>query len=345
MEKIDLDDPLPGSALNIGLVYNLKKYTETKVVDLQAEYDSIETVNAIKSALEAKGNNVILLEADRELPGKLSNAKVDIAFNIAEGLTGRSREAQVPVLLDFYGIPYTGSDSTTLVIALDKSLTKHLLSSLKVRTPKSVLFYPDSPITKPQLQYPVIIKPNAEGSSKGISDNSIARSFDELREITEYNFNLYNCPMISEEYIEGREFTVGILGNKGDMTVFPPMEILFHNFDNQFPIYSYNVKQNYEKYIEYKCPADITKTLAGEFATMSAKIFNTLGCRDFARIDYRMSEDGRIYFLEINPLPGLAPGYSDFPMIAEHNAMNYSDLVNNVLSAAIKRLGKEKRGA
>lgn len=345
MDQYELEDPLPDGALTIGLIYNLKKGIKTDVIDEEAEYDSIETITAIKSALTSKGHNVVLLEADKALPEILRDTQIDIAFNIAEGLEGRCREAQVPVMLDFFGIPYTGSDGMTLLIALDKALAKNILSPLKIRTPKFALFNPGEKFRKPRLQYPVIIKPNAEGSSKGISDNSIAKSYDELREILERNFRMYNCPMIAEEYIDGREFTVGVLGNKGSLKVFPPMEIIFRKVTGQsFNIYSYNVKQNYEKYIEYKCPADITQDQENEMISMSEKIFCALGCRDSARIDYRMSEDGKIYFLEINPLPGLAPGYSDYPMLADFSGVGYTELVNGILSAALKRLGMANRG-
>lgn len=345
MDQYELEDPLPDGALTIGLIYNLKKGIKTDVIDEEAEYDSIETITAIKSALASKGHNVVLLEADKALPEKLRNTQIDIAFNIAEGLEGRCREAQVPVMLDFFGIPYTGSDSMTLLVALDKALAKNILSPLKIRTPKFALFNPGDKLRKPRLQYPAIIKPNAEGSSKGISDNSIAKSYDELREILERNFRMYNCPMIAEEYIDGREFTVGVLGNKGDMRVFPPMEIIFRRKNDQnFNIYSYNVKQNYKEYIEYKCPANLTPELEKEMVRMSETIFKALGCRDSARIDYRMSEDGKIYFLEINPLPGLAPGYSDYPMLAESSGVGYVELINGILSAALKRLGMVKRG-
>jgi len=345
VEQFELEDPLPDGAYNIGLIYNLKKGIRTKVIDEEAEYDSIDTITAIKSALASKGHNVVLLEADRALPENLKKARIDIAFNIAEGIGGRCREAQVPAMLDFFGIPYTGSDSATLLIALDKAMTKKFLSPLKIRTPRFALFAPGDIIRKPRLQYPVIIKPNAEGSSKGISDSSIVMSYDELREVLDRNFRLYGCPMMAEEYIEGREFTVGVLGNKGDIRVFPPMEIIFKkNNDKNFSIYSYNVKQNYEEYIEYKCPADLTPEQEKEMVRMSETIFNALGCRDSARIDYRMSEDGKIYFLEINPLPGLAPGYSDYPMLAEYSGICYVDLINGILGAALNRLGMKDRG-
>lgn len=343
METLELEDPLPKKALQIGIVYNLKKGIKTEVIDEEAEYDSIDTVLAIKAALETQGHNVILLEADKSLPDKLRDTHIDIAFNIAEGFGGRCREAQVPAILNFYGIPYTGSDETTLCIALDKALTKKLLSLHKIRTPKYILISPEKTKISLNLKYPVIVKPNAEGSSKGISDKSIVKSAKELRALVNKNLNLYRSSMLAEEYIEGREFTVGIIGNGKDTKVLPPMEIIYKKETQEnFHVYSYNVKQNYKEYIDYKCPASLTEEQEKEMIDMSAKIYDILGCRDFSRIDYRMSEDGKIYFIEINPLPGLAPGYSDYPMLAEKSGIEYTVLVNSILQAALSRLSYKK---
>lgn len=343
MEKPELEDPLPKQALQIGVVFNLKKGIKTEVADEEAEYDSIDTVLAIKAALETAGHNVILLEADKTLPEKLREVKIDIAFNIAEGSGGRCREAQIPAIFDFYGIPYTGSDATTLCIALDKALTKKLLSLHRISTPKYVLFSHEKQNQSLHLNYPVIVKPNAEGSSKGISDKSIVKSAKELRALVKENLKLYKSPMLAEEYIEGREFTVGIIGNGKDTRVLPPMEIIYKKETQEnFHVYSYNVKQNYKEYIDYQCPADLTEAQEKEMTDMSAKIYDILGCRDFSRIDYRMSAEGRIYFIEINPLPGLAPGYSDYPMLAEKSGIEYTVLINSILHGALTRLSCKK---
>lgn len=338
METLELEDPLP-EPLTVGLVYNLKKGIRSSVIDAEAEYDSIDTVYAIQAALEENHHHVILLEADQALPEKLKRTHIDIAFNIAEGFGNRCREAQIPAMLDFFGIPFTGSDETTLCIALDKALTKRLLSTYLVRTPRYAVISPDSKPADYKLKYPVIVKPNAEGSSKGISDASIVKSTKELRLLLTRNMELYGQSMLAEEYIEGREFTVGILGNGSDVKVFPPMEIIYKKATQEsYHVYSYNVKQNYKEYIDYQCPASLTKEQEGKMIEMSKSIYHALGCRDFSRIDFRMSTDGILYFIEINPLPGLAPGYSDYPMLAEFSGVSYSELVNSILNAAVKRL-------
>lgn len=345
MEKLDLEDPLPDGAKTIGIIYNLKKGEGVNTYDDEAEYDSIDTINAIKAALETRKHNVILLEADKALPEKLKNAHLDLAFNIAEGFGGRSREAQIPAMLNFFGIPYTGSDATTLCIALDKALTKRLLASYRILTPGYALLSYDSPIKALRLKYPVIVKPNAEGSSKGITDASIVRSDTELINLLNRNFDLYHEPMLAEEYIEGREFTVGIIGNGAGMKVFRPMEIIYKKHTQEdFDVYSYNVKQNYKEYIDYRCPARLTAKQESEMVKTSEKIYNILGCRDFSRIDFRMSSDGNIYFIEINPLPGLAPDYSDYPMLAGFNGVSYNDLINDILEAALIRTSTGNRG-
>ncbi len=339
LEQLDSEVPLTKGALVVGVVFNLKRGLKTTVPDAEAEYDSIETVYAIKSALEAEGHHIILLEADEALPEKLRNEHIDIAFNIAEGLNGRGREAQIPAMLNFFGIPFTGSDETTLCLALDKALTKQLMLSYRIRTPKYALLSAEASLSKVSLKYPVIIKPNAEGSSKGISDISIVKSAKELRELARQNIQVYNEAMLAEEYIEGREFTVGILGNGSETRVFPPMEIIYKKETQEhFHVYSYNVKQNYKEYLDYQCPASLTKGQEAEIMKYAKKIYNILGCRDFSRIDFRMPADGKIYFIEINPLPGLAPGYSDYPILAEFCGISYTELVNGILNAALKRL-------
>ena len=323
--------------LKVGLTFNLKKNIVTDVEDEEAEYDSEETVYAIKKALEKAGCQVTLFEAAKDLAAKLNVCKPDIVFNIAEGIGGRGREAQVPAILDMFGIPYTGSDETTLCIALDKALTKRLLSTYHIRTPKYQLISKNSVNKKLKLKFPVIVKPNAEGSSKGISDKAIVSDKEELLKLINTNIKMYKQDMLVEEYIAGREFTVALLGNGEELKVFPPMEIIYTNKHEKFNIYSYQVKKNYKELIRYECPAKLDKRTETEMIRIAKKIYQVLNCRDFSRIDFRMSEDGKIYFIEINPLPGLAPGYSDFPMIAEFNGLDYDSLVCEIFRSALRR--------
>lgn len=340
MENLDSDVPLPASLSKVGIVYNLKKGIQSSVVDLEAEYDNLTTVYAIRKAIRHLGVSAVLLEADESLPAKLKRAKPDIIFNIAEGSGGRAREAQIPAMLEMLHIPYTGSDATTLGVALDKALTKRLLTTYRVPTPDYVVFsHKKSPVI-PKLQYPVIVKPNAEGSSKGISDVSIAASEDELRQLLQTNLADYGEDMLVEQYIGGREFTVGVLGNGDDTRVFEPMEIVYKKTtQGDYCVYSYGVKQKYTEYVRYDCPSTISPRIRSNMKKLARTIYDALGCLDFARMDFRVTPEGKIYFIEINPLPGLAPGYSDFPMLAEFNGVPYEELVGSVLKAACARYG------
>ncbi len=349
MAEQDFDVPLPPKQhYTVGIVYNLKGNTRgaTAAVDEEAEYDSIGTVEAISSALERGGYRTVLLEAGRDLPDALAAGGIDIAFNIAEGHGGRGREAQIPAILNLYDVPFTGSDETTLCIALDKALTKRLVSQEGVLCPASAVIGGEDLSAAAGLRYPVIVKPNAEGSSKGISEVSIVESPAELAELVQRNIALYRQNMLAEEYIEGREFTVGLLGNGRSLHVFPPMEILYKQpTQGAYHVYSYGVKQDYGRYVEYRCPPELAPDQLARMESAARTVFEALSCRDFARADFRMDRDGNIYFIEINPLPGLAPGYSDFPILAEFSGVGYDSLVQGVLEAALSRLGMEAQHA
>ena len=332
------DDSFP-PPLRVGIAYNLKKGFKAKTEDMEAEYDSYDTIKAIKKVFDSAGINTELLEADSGFVQKVKKTKVDLVFNIAEGTYGRGREAQVPAILSFLGVPFSGSDETTLAVSLDKALTKRYLSTYRVRTPSyCYLKSPELPRNFP-LQFPLIVKPNSEGSSKGISDLAIVKDKAQLSDILAKDFSLYCEPMLVEEYIAGREFTVGVLGNGNSTTVFEPMEICYRGATEENRIYSYQVKKNYQKYIEYRCPPELSPKLCGEMKRTAARIFNALECRDFSRVDFRLSEDGKLYFIEVNPLPGLAPGYSDYPMLAQFCGMDYRTLILNVLNSALARYG------
>ncbi len=336
LEILEVDSEPP---LCVGLTYNLKKPSVPGVAqDDQAEYDSMGTVLAIKAALEQLPCRVTLIEADESLPDKLIANKPDIVFNIAEGRNGRGREAQVPAMLSFLGIPFTGSDETTLCVCLDKALAKKLVAREGIKTPRFRVIGSGS-ADKGRVGFPAIVKPNAEGSSKGISNMAVVRDASSLRALLRRNLALYGQEMLVEQYIPGREFTVGMLGNGRDIRVFEPMEIVYLNQNSPDRIYSFEVKQNYQKLIRYDCPADIPASLRQKIAGTALKIFTLLGCRDFGRVDFRLSPAGELYFIEINPLPGLAPGYSDYPMLAAFDGLSYETLVQGVLRSALKRLG------
>jgi len=323
--------------LKAGITFNLRKNIPSDLPDAEAEFDDMDTILAIQSAVEAAGFESALYEATEDLPIRLMQKKPDIVFNIAEGITGRGREAQVPAILNFLGIPFAGSDETAMCVAMDKELTKRLAASYGINAPKCQLVRYGAPMPEIDLPFPVIVKPNAEGSSKGITDLSIAHDADNLRRVLSEKISSYKVDMLVEEYISGREFTVGVLGNGDTLRIFSPMEILFN--DKTHGIYSREVKKNFGQYVSYKCPAETKAETGKEIEDTVKTVYRALGCRDFARLDFMLSPNGRLYFLEINPLPGLAPGYSDFPMIAEFCGMDYNTLIRNILDSALTRYG------
>ena len=320
------------------LVANIARGISGSVIDEEAEFDSAETVGAIASALRKTGLDVVILEADRDLPERLIRDEIGFVFNIAEGTGGRDREAQVPALLSLLEIPYSGSDALAMSITLDKALCKRIAASFGVRTAPFVLLSPGEEISLPPMRYPVLVKPNAEGSGKGISEHCVAKDADELRVLLETLFQNYGQDMLAETFLPGREFTVGLLGNGNGLTVFPPMEIVYeHPTQGPYCVYSYEVKKHFREHVHYVCPARIPAEKAAEMAQAAKTVFRALGCRDLARVDFRMDEDGDPCFLEINPLPGLAPDYSDYPMAAEAAGLSYDELIAAVARCAMER--------
>jgi D-alanine-D-alanine ligase len=324
--------------IRVGFTYNVKRTADG---DDEAEWDPPETIIAIANALARQGHIVVHLEATPDLPRVLAEADVDLIFNIAEGVEGRNREAQVPALCELLGIPYTGSDSATLAIALDKALGKKVLLQHDILTPKFQLMESARERIQPDMKYPLIVKPNAEGSSKGIGSTSIVDNEDDLRAAVKECVERYRQPALVEEYIAGREFTVGLLGDKRPR-VLPPMEIKFKKNDPR-PVYDYTVKQDWEEYVYYECPAKLTEAEQKAMEKIARATFWALDCRDVARVDLRMDAEGRIYVLEVNPLPGLTPDYSDLVLIAKASGMEYDQLIAEIMQGGLRRLREKKR--
>ena len=328
----------PLNHLKIGFTYNEKRITPcmNPLTDTEAEFDGPRTLEAIRSAIRKMGHEVIDFEATSDLPAKLGSADVDIVFNIAEGLRGRNRESQVPALLDMMGLPYTGSDATTLAVTLDKGLAKKVVAEEGVPTPPSFLISDAREKIPSTVLYPLIVKPVAEGSSKGIYSSSVVHSENELRETAGKIIERYNQPALVETYVGGREFTIALLGEKRPK-VLPPMEILFLD-QVDFPVYSYEYKLDFESHIRYETKPTLTSKEKNLIESYARKAFMALGCRDVARMDFRMDLYGNLYFLECNPLPGLTPGWSDLCLIAEGCGMSYDTIIQEILSPAIRRL-------
>jgi D-alanine-D-alanine ligase len=328
-------------ALKVALTYNMKRIDPTEN-DAEAEFDSPRTIAAITAAIESYGHTVVPLEATADLPRLLADAAPDVVFNIAEGQRGRGREAQVPALCELLGIPYSGSDPTTLSICLDKGLTKQILRAAGIDTAEwQVLTTGREKLNA--FRYPVIVKPNAEGTSKGITSASVVNDEAACRAAARALVERYGQPALVEEYIAGREFTVGLLGERRPK-VLPPMEVVFVN-PVEHPVYGFEEKQSDTPRVRFECPAQVTPLELKRIEKTVRDTFSALDCRDVARVDLRMTPEGKVYVIEINPLPGLTPDFSDLCTIAKVTGMDYRTLIGEILAGCIKRHREGRSGA
>ncbi len=314
------------------------------VSDLYAEWDTAETINAVQTALEEL-HHVTLIEANEFAFERLRDERPEIVFNIAEGLYGISREAQVPACLEMLQIPYTGSDPLTLAICLDKSRTKEILAYYHIPTPRFIVGQNPSEVSRSSLNFPLMVKPLHEGSSKGIFNSSVVRSGDEMAREMERIVTLYNEPALIEEYLTGREFTVALMGNGEEVSVLPIVEIKFDSLPPQVnPIYSFEAKWIWDRRDApldiFECPAAISLSLQKEIEEICRKAYRVLRCRDWCRIDVRLDAAGKPQILELNPLPGILPNPKDnscFPKAARVAGLSYSQLIQGVLALAAQR--------
>ncbi|MEW5849001.1 MAG: ATP-grasp domain-containing protein [Myxococcota bacterium] len=332
--------------LRVGFAYNVKRVKPTidgSAGDEEAEFDSPMTLDAIANAIASHGHEVIRLEATPDLPRQVLATQPDVVFNIAEGLAGRSREAHVPALLELLGIPYTGSDAATLAVALDKALAKRVLRQHNIPTPAFQVMDTGKERLDRALRFPLIVKPNAEGTSKGIGPSSVVDNEEQLRAQARELIERYDQRVLVEEYIKGREFTIGLLGHRPPK-VLPPMEIVFTDPANERPLYDFAIKQDWNRHVRYDCPAQLTPQLLRSLEKVARDTFEALDCRDVGRVDVRLGNDGVPYVLEVNPLPGLTPDFSDLVLIAKAAGMDYRTLIGEILAGAIKRLKLQKAG-
>jgi D-alanine-D-alanine ligase len=327
--------------MRIGLAFDLNESVALESGspdDALEEYDSSATIELIARSLENHGNSVVMLGGGQEFLHNILSEPVDFVFNIAEGRGNyRSREAQVPSVLEMLGIPYSGSDPQCLAICLDKPLTKTLVAAVGVRTPRFFVItdvHQLSEVPWEQFSFPVIVKPAHEGSSKGIRQASLAESPNDAGILVGHLLDCYQQPMMVEEFITGEEVTIGIVGNSppdiiGSMRVVPRQK------HDRF-IYSLEVKRDWQALVDYECPARLSEETIREIYSSSLKVFATLGCRDFARLDFRVNTEGAPYFIEINPLPGLGT-HSDLYIMATKMGWNHPQLVGGILDAALQR--------
>ncbi|MGE4357383.1 MAG: ATP-grasp domain-containing protein [Candidatus Omnitrophota bacterium] len=321
----------------VGLTYDLKNeyvFKEGDPPDANAEFDHEQTIAEIEKALIKGGHKVVRIGNVQNLIKKLDRIKVDIVFNIAEGEFGRNRESQVPVILELKKIPFVGSDGLTLALTLDKVIAKKIFIYEGIPTPPFIEISQPDTIEKVNLRFPLIVKPRYEGSSKGLSFDSLVRDVNSLRERARWIIKTYKQPAVVEEFIRGREFTVVVLGNNPPQAL-PPVQISIDgklNLKENF----YTFRHIHSRSLKYICPAKITKGLRKCLEELAIAVYRAVECRDFGRVDIRVDEDNRPFVLEINPLPSLSLG-DVFPLVGRQMGWKYKDIINRILQYALER--------
>lgn len=325
--------------LTVGLTYDLRSEYLAQGYSMEqvGEFDSDETVNALEETLRSLGYRTDRIGHVRTLCGRLAAGdRWDLVFNIAEGLAGRSREAQVPCVLEAYGVGYTMSDPLVCAMTLEKSMAKRLVRDAGLRTPAFEVVVSEADIGAVRLAYPLFAKPVAEGTGKGIDARSRIDDAAGLARVCRDLLARFRQPVLVEEYLPGREFTVGVLGTGADARVLGTMEIIMRAHAGT-EIYSFEMKEKCEEYIDYK--AAEPGPLRAEIEDLVLRCYRALECRDAGRIDVRIDRHDRPAFIEVNPLPGLHPHHSDLPMIATQEGMSYRDLIGAIIRSACSRLG------
>jgi D-alanine-D-alanine ligase len=324
----------------IGFTYDLKTdhaLPPGAPADALAEFDVEETVDIIAEALASSGHRVVRLGNVRQLWKCLPDLKVDIVFNICEGLGHRNRESEVPMLLDMAGVPYVGSDPLTLSLTLDKVFAKKIFEADGVATPK--FFVADSfhGLSKMNgMKYPMIVKPRYEGSSKGISERSIVADREALVAQIDEVARTYRQPAIIEEFVRGGEFTVLVIGNKEPEALAPVQIKIAGNLIAGDFVYTSRRLTNDE--IEYICPPKVDAGLEAALKAAAVAAYRAVECRDFGRVDFRVDENGKPFVLEINPLPSLSVE-DVFPLIARAHGWTFEQLVLKIVDHALERYG------
>lgn len=326
--------------MRVAVAYNLRRGTAAgPAPDLQAEYDTQDTVDALVGALAALGYDVVPVEADLGCMARLAAERPDLVFNVAEGLPGDSREAQVPVLCDLLGIPHTGSRVLTLALCLHKATCKRVLRDCGVPTPDFAVVPPGDRPLAVELPPPLLVKPVHEGSSMGVGPEALVRTAAELERQVRFVHAAYRQPALVERFLPGREFTVGLIGNE-DVTVLPVTEINYGAVPPGYPrVYTYQFKKEWDDPRFYRCPAAVSPELLARLQQTALAAYRCTGCLDVARIDLRLDEHGNPHCLDVNPLPGMAPGFSDLPRQADVAGLGYRGLVRAIVDAARLRHG------
>lgn len=323
--------------MKIGIAYNLKEKPSAHLApDFYEEFDAPETIDAIARALTSGGHEVVRLGWGIEVIDRIRSSGVEFVFNLAEGLRGRNRESLLPALFELLEIPYTGSDPLTLALTLEKVQAKRIVQSAGIKTPEYAVMASREEVA-PLPPFPLFVKPLHEGSSKGIRLGSRVADREALREQIAWLDRSYGrMPVLVERYVAGREFTVGVLGNERPY-LLGMMEIRFRDKARGDLVYSFEVKHDWENLCEYVVPPEMGRDLEGRLRDSAMRAYSVLGCRDVARLDFRVDAAGEVYFLEANPLPGLNPVSGDLVILARRVGWSYEKLILTILRHAEER--------
>ena len=325
--------------MRIGLTYDLRSdyLKEGFNEEETAEFDRDSTIDFLEEALNNLGYQTNRIGHVRHLISRLASGdRWDMVFNICEGMFGIGREAQVPALLDVYRIPYTFSDPLVLSLTLHKGMTKRVVRDAGIATPDFAVVLNASDVQKINLPFPLFVKPCSEGTGKGIDALSRVNNPDELRNTCLHQLKKYPSGLLVEEYLPGREFTVGVLGTDEESYTVGIMEIIYTSKETN-SIYSYHTKSNYKNSVEYKIPE---KEISEKCFDLALQAWRVLGCRDGGRIDIRADRFGEPNFIEVNPLAGLDKVHSDLPILSAMNGYTFDRLIGEIMMSARKRIHK-----
>ncbi len=325
----------------VGLTYDLKSEYLAMGYDKEivAEFDREDTIDGIEDALKILGKQVVRIGNIKKLVKFLNDGQhLDYVFNICEGLYGFGREAQVPALLEAYNIPYVFSDPLVLSLTLHKGLTKSIIRDAKLPTADFCVVNDETEIENIKLTYPLFAKPVAEGTSKGITPASKIESSQQLEKTIIALLKKFEQPVLVEEYLPGREFTIGIIGAGKEAYSLGAMEVLLKAKADS-DVYSFGNKENYEEVVEYKVSED---DLAQHSIELALKVWKLLGCRDAGRVDIRVDKNGIPNFIEVNPLAGLNPTHSDLPILCRLKGISFNELIKKIIYAAENRIFAKK---
>jgi D-alanine-D-alanine ligase len=327
--------------LDIGIAFELRSdfaVPPEAPIDALEEYDTQSTIDALVEVLIGLGHRPRLLGGGRGLVEIVLSRPPDLVFNLAEGWGTRSRESHVPAVCEMLGVPYTHSDPLTLALTLDKALTKRVVESAGVATPRFAVVESTEQAAALALPWPLFVKPAAEGSSMGVRVTSRVADGEALVSEVRRCLAAYRQPVLVERYLPGVEVTVGVRGSADRARVIGSMEIAPADGAAEDFVYGLESKRDYQRLVRYHAPPrSISAAQMADAETTALAAYRILGCRDIARVDVRFDETGRANFLEVNPLPGLNPVTGDLVVMTRLLGGRYEDVIDAIVDEAIRR--------